>query len=134
MPSVVLTGATITLTVLLAVVIVFQVALAAGAPWGAASYGGEHRGVLPGRLRIASAVAAVVWLGFAPFLLTRAGVDLPVDVPMAAAAVVTWVFVAVMVISVVLNAITPSVLERAIWLPIVMLLAVAAIMIALTPQ
>lgn len=35
----------------------FQAALAAGAPWGAAAYGGEHPGVLPVRLRVVSAVA-----------------------------------------------------------------------------
>jgi hypothetical protein len=36
----------------------FQVALAGGAPWGSAAYGGGHRGGLPARLRRTSAVAA----------------------------------------------------------------------------
>ena len=44
----------------LAVVAAFQVALAAGAPWGRAAWGGQHQGRLPARLRIASAVAAGV--------------------------------------------------------------------------
>lgn len=45
---------------LLAVIVVFQLALAFGAPLGYAAWGGQHPGVLPTRLRIASAVAALV--------------------------------------------------------------------------
>src|SRR5918997_1038494 len=43
----------------------FQAALAAGAPWGAAAYGGAHSGVLPESLRTSSSVAAAVYLLFA---------------------------------------------------------------------
>jgi hypothetical protein len=46
--------------VLLAVIIVFQMALALGAPLGKAAWGGQNEGVLPTRLRIASAVAALL--------------------------------------------------------------------------
>ncbi|MCI0679398.1 MAG: hypothetical protein L0Z63_10210 [Actinobacteria bacterium] len=46
--------------VLLGVVTLFQLALAAGAPWGVAAWGGRHPGVLPTRLRIASVVVALV--------------------------------------------------------------------------
>lgn len=45
---------------MLGTLVVFQLALAAGAPWGAAAWGGQHQGVLPGRLRVASAVVGVV--------------------------------------------------------------------------
>jgi hypothetical protein len=45
---------------LLAAVAVFQLALAAGAPWGAAAWGGSHPGTLPTRFRVASAVAGLV--------------------------------------------------------------------------
>ncbi len=44
--------------VLFAALVVFQLALAAGAPWGRAAYGGQNPGVLPGRLRVSSVVAA----------------------------------------------------------------------------
>ncbi|GAA4285613.1 hypothetical protein GCM10022261_31440 [Brevibacterium daeguense] len=37
----------------------FQSLLASGAPWGRAAYGGTTDGVLPGRLRVISAVAAL---------------------------------------------------------------------------
>ena len=52
-------------TVLLASVGAFEVALAAGAPWGSAAWGGAHPGVLPTNLRAASGVAAVVYGGLA---------------------------------------------------------------------
>lgn len=41
----------------------FQTALAVGVPWGAASWGGGHGGVLPGRLRLASGGGAAVVMG-----------------------------------------------------------------------
>lgn len=37
----------------------FQAALAGGAPWGRAAYGGAHHGTLPPRLRAISGVAAL---------------------------------------------------------------------------
>ncbi len=51
---------------LLALAVAFQVGLAAGAPWGAAAYGGRavpDGGALPVGYRIASGVAALTLLG-----------------------------------------------------------------------
>lgn len=53
-------GAVIVAVLLLALVAVLQVALALGAPLGKAAWGGQHDGVLPTRLRVASGVAGVV--------------------------------------------------------------------------
>lgn len=55
-----MTIAAIVAVALLAVIVVFQIALALGAPLGYAAWGGRHPGVLPMRLRIASGVAALV--------------------------------------------------------------------------
>ena len=49
---------------LMAVLIVFQAALALGAPWGRATWGGQHPGTLPRHLRMASAANILVF-GFA---------------------------------------------------------------------
>ena len=38
----------------------FQLGLAAGAPWGAGAWGGGHPGRLPAGLRVASAVSSLV--------------------------------------------------------------------------
>ena len=40
----------------------FQIALAAGAPWGAAAWGGANPGVLPRGLRVSSAGSALVYV------------------------------------------------------------------------
>jgi len=60
---------------LLGVVVLFQFALAAGAPWGAAAYGGravQDDGRLPPRYRVASAGTAVILTG-ALWLVLAAG-------------------------------------------------------------
>ncbi len=55
---------------LLAGVGTFQAALVAGAPWGAAAWGGQAPGVLPTSLRVASAVAVLVYSGLAAIVAT----------------------------------------------------------------
>jgi hypothetical protein len=45
---------------LLAATAAFQVGLAAGAPWGAAAWGGSHPGQLPTGQRVASAASAAL--------------------------------------------------------------------------
>ena len=52
-------------TALLAIAAAFQLGLAAGAPWGAAAYGGRAAsggGALPGLYRLGSGIAATVLL------------------------------------------------------------------------
>jgi hypothetical protein len=48
----------------------FQLALVAGAPWGAAAWGGQAQGVLPPSLRVASAVSVLVYGGLAGLVVT----------------------------------------------------------------
>ena len=97
----------------------FQLALAAGAPWGRASYGGVHEGVLPGRLRIVSGGAALVYAGMA-CALASAHTPYPVR-----RRLLTGVTV-VMTLGTVANAASPSGLERAIWTPTTALLAASS--------
>ncbi|OUM45114.1 hypothetical protein B8W73_01295 [Arthrobacter agilis] len=49
----------------------FQAALAGGAPWGSAAYGGYHRGTLPTRFRATSAASSLAYLALA--LVTVSG-------------------------------------------------------------
>lgn len=98
----------------------FQTALAMGAPWGAASWGGGHHGVLPAQLRLASGVAAPVMGGVAAVavgrLLSRRARR---RVLLGAAAYGS--------LGIVANGASPSVLERAIWVPMSALGTVLAI-------
>jgi hypothetical protein len=103
---------------LLIVVVAFQVALAAGAPWGEATQGGGNLGVLPDSLRVGSLVtvaiyallAAVAGTSWAPATLRRR---------------VLYVASAVMVVAAVLNIASPSFIERIIWAPVTIALIVA---------
>jgi len=61
------------------VIAVFQLAIALGAPLGRAAWGGAHVR-LPPNLRVASAVAAVIWMVAALLVLDRAGTPL-IDLP-----------------------------------------------------
>ncbi|WP_432544314.1 hypothetical protein [Kineococcus sp. SYSU DK002] len=106
-----------TAALLLLVVAGFQVALAAGAPWGRAAYGGapDH---LPPRLRVTSLVAALVWATAALLVLRRAGVGVRTPLPEGALPAALWVLVALLAVGAVLNLITRSRVERAVWAPV----------------
>lgn len=89
----------------------FQVALAAGAPWGVAAWGGAHEGVLPMGFRVGSVVSAGVWGLVAASLGTSwppARWRRPVLTGLAVLAPVSFA----------MNLATPSPIERAIWAPI----------------
>jgi hypothetical protein len=55
---------------LLGGVTTFQLALVAGAPWGAAALGGQTPGVLPPSLRVVSAISVLVYGGLAALVVT----------------------------------------------------------------
>lgn len=58
-------------------VVVFQVALAAGAPWGAYAMGGAFPGTFPLTLRIAALAQAALIAGMAVVVLSRPGSFFP---------------------------------------------------------
>ncbi|WP_309710098.1 hypothetical protein [Pseudolysinimonas sp.] len=124
--------AAIVALILFALLIVFQLALALGAPWGRAAYGGQTAGVLPVHFRVASAVAVVVWAAVALIVVRRAGLPVWTPLPVSWLPVVVWIVVGLLVIAVVMNAITPSALERAIWLPFTLLLLASTLTVAIT--
>ena len=102
---------------LLVVVGCFQTLLAAGAPWGRAAYGGAHSGVLPQNLRISSAVAAAIYTGLAGVAGTRLA-------PTSIRSRFMYGTSALMAVGTILNAASPSQVERAIWTPVTILLAI----------
>jgi len=112
----------------------FQLALAIGAPWGRAAYGGQHPGVLPARLRVSSAVATLVWAAVALAVARRAGWPVWAPLPDAWLPVVVWVIVGLGLVAMLLNAITRSRIERALWLPTSVLLFGATLVVALTAR
>jgi hypothetical protein len=94
----------------------FQVALVAGAPWGAAAWSGRAPGVLPASLRVASAASVLVYVGLAAVVATdRLGST-------ARRRLLTGASL-VMALETLLNLATPSPVER-LWAPVAAALAV----------
>lgn len=115
---------------LTAVVVVFQLALALGAPWGEYATGGAFPGTYPPAMRIAALVQIPILAGVAAIVLARAGVMLPRLRP--ASRWLAWVVVVLLAVGVVLNLITPSGTERLIWAPVAVLLFLCALRVALS--
>jgi hypothetical protein len=120
---VIINVAAVVVTVLLAALAVFQVALVAGAPLGRFAWGGGAV-VLPTALRIGSAVSVVSYAVIA-WLVWRA-VAQPED-----AGPWMWVLTAFFGLGVVMNAASRSRPERLVMTPVVLVLAVSCLVIAL---
>ena len=117
--------------VVLALLAVFQLSLALGAPLGRLAWGGQHR-VLPNRLRAGSAASIALYAVFAMVIADRAGLT---DVlPDTISGVGTWVLAAYFLLGVAVNAMSRSVPERVTMAPVSAVLAVAAVLVALGPS
>jgi hypothetical protein len=113
-----------------AVVVGFQVALAAGAPWGEYAMGGRVPGQFPPAMRVAAVVQAVVLALLALVVLDAAGlVALGWTTAMPWLA---WVPVVVSALSAVMNAATRSRVERRLWLPVAIVLLASSLAVAPT--
>ena len=97
----------------------FQLAIAAGAPLGRASYGGAHPGVLPDHLRVVSGGATLLYCGLAVAVARQ---RTPAHVRRQVLTGIT----ALMGVGAVANGMSPSGPERAIWTPTCSVLALSA--------
>lgn len=109
-------------------VIAFQIALAAGAPWGAYAMGGAFPGQFPPEMRVAAVVQAVILAALALVVLARAGVAMPRW--SRSSRWLIWVVVVFSALSLVVNLITPSAGERAIWAPVAFIMLVSSVIVA----
>ena len=110
-------------------VVAFQIALAAGMPWGAYAMGGAFPGQFPPALRIAALVQAALLGGLAAVVLVRAGLILPAWSRMSRWLI--WMVVAVAAVGLVLNLITQSAGERALWAPVTLIMLLSSAVVAL---
>lgn len=108
----------------------FQVALAAGAPLGHAAWGGTYER-LPIGLRMASAVAAGVWVFAALIVLGRARFRVS-PLPAGFVRRGTWILVGVSVLGALMNLASPSIWERFLWGPVALILAALCLVVART--
>lgn len=116
--------------VLLAAVVAFQAALILGAPWGELTQGGRADGALDATGRAVAGASIVILVSLALGLLGRVGWG-PLRHHRRISTVLSWVAVAYGAMAVMLNAATPSAVERVIWLPVSVLLLAAALVTVL---
>jgi len=110
-------GATIA-AVLFTLVALFQLAVVLGAPLGEYTQGGANKGTLPTQGRIFAGVSAVLVLVMAAAMLARTERGPLRSAPRRLIAVLAWITTAYAGVGVILNLITPSAVERAVWAPV----------------
>lgn len=115
--------------VLVSVVIAFQLALAAGMPWGKLAWGGKFPGKLPAAMRLACVASALLLLAFGWVVYVKSGLGLAQW--HALSRTLVWGVVAYCGLGVAANALTPSTWERIIWLPVAILLLVSSSVVAM---
>lgn len=101
-------------------VIVFQVFLIAGAPWGRLTQGGRYEGTLPVAGRVGAALSILLLVFMGSGIASAAGVMPNWSMWTAYAAL------AVQALSTALNLVTPSRAERRLWGPVTALMLVLA--------
>ena len=113
-----------------AIVILFQIALSLGAPWGEMAMGGKFPGRYPFSLRIVALMQAILLIIVTLIVLIKAGVIYKPLHEFSKSAI--WFVFALCVLTVILNIITPSKNERMLWAPVAIILVVCSYIVAST--
>ena len=111
-------------------VAIFQIALVAGAPLGEYTMGGQHPGKLPGQFRVTAAVSAVIMVAQSGHYLAQAGILNPALSP-GQNAIVNWFWFGFAVLGLIVNSISRSKKERNTWVPVLLVSAICALLVAL---
>jgi hypothetical protein len=121
--------AALVFAVLIGAVMLFQLALALGAPWGDLAMGGAFPGAYPPIMRLAALGQILLLAVLALIVLARAEV---VRTPWRAqASWLIWAVVALSAVATALNLITPSGGERVVWAPVAVVLLLSSLRVAL---
>lgn len=110
---------------LAAIAALFQLALAAGAPWGHLVLGAVHPGRLPARMRALAVFQAALWGALAWAVLARAGLA------GAAPGLGFGLAVALTALSFLASLLSPARAERRLWAPVMGTMLGAAIVVSL---
>lgn len=102
--------------------------VASGRPYGAFVWGGRSR-VLPGRLRVASAVTVALYVLFGVIIVARAQGGTTAESTVVSVGI--WLLVVIFALGIVANAVSRSRSERAAMVPANVVLAAAALVLAL---
>ncbi|WP_339817333.1 hypothetical protein MKZ15_18625 [Paenibacillus sp. FSL R7-0216] len=114
---------------LTSIVILFQIALALGAPWGRFAMGGKYPGRFPIYMRVIALFQAVVLAFLGLIVLSRS--ELAVNQWYEFSLSAVWFVVAFSVLSSIMNLISRSKGERAIWAPVAIVMVITSLIVAL---
>jgi hypothetical protein len=112
------------------IVFLFQIALAAGMPWGHLAMGGRYPGKFPPNMRVGAVIQGTLMVFLGMIVLSRAGIAFPGLSNLSNYLI--WVAVAISGISLVMNLITQSKWERILWAPVALLMTISSLVVALT--
>ena len=116
----------IALSLLLGLMVMFQIMLAAGLPLGQAAWGGEQGKVLPEKYRIASAASSLVLIFSILVVLSETGVINLFGATFSN--IYMWVLTVYLGIGIVMNAVSRSKIER-LWAPVVAIMFILCLLI-----
>jgi hypothetical protein len=120
--------AAIVAALLIAVVAVFQIALALGAPARRAAWGGRHEGKLPTGLRVASGIAGVLFYPAVILIVLQTGGVIDLD-PVPVGATGMWVLAGLFTVGALMNFVSRSNVER-VWGPVSLAIAACCAVLA----
>jgi hypothetical protein len=108
------------------VVILFQICLIAGAPWGRLTQGGFNSEKLPKRNRILASFSIFLMLAMGLSIVSAVGYwpDWPIWTG--------WIALATTVVSAIMNLLTQSMPERMLWGPITLAMLIFAFIVMLS--
>ena len=112
------------------IIFLFQLALAAGMPWGHLAMGGRYPGKFPPNMRVGAVIQGTLMVFLGMIVLSRAGIAFPGLSNLSNYLI--WVAVAISGISLVMNLITQSKWERILWAPVALLMTISSLAVALT--
>ena len=110
------------------IIILFQLGLALGLPWGKASMGGKFPGKYPPKMRIVGLVNSMVICIIIVVVLIKANLLLPRFKSFSD--IIIYFVVGFSLTATIMNIITPSKIERNIWAPVAAILFVTSFIVA----
>ena len=125
-----ITYLSITFLLIILFVILFQLALVLGAPWGEYTMGGKFSGKLPLKIRIAVLLQLFVLILFSFIVLAKT--QMAFQQYQNFGRIGMWVIVGFFVLGTILNLATPSKKERNLWGPVNVIALIISVIIALS--
>jgi len=121
--------AAILFTILTSVLILFQLGLAIGMPWGEYAMGGYYPGRFSWKLRLLAIIQGILLTIFAFIVLDKANL-LRLEY-FSIPSIAIWFVVAFSILTSILNFITKSIKEKKLWFPVSILLLITSLIVAI---